>query len=228
MVANGTTAPVWTVDFRGGGKKPQVKLVKKLERAGVLNGVTALPGVDDTVLIADSTKGIVWHVDIHTGAYEVGVQVDEMSGGAAVGVNGVHVHDGFLYWTNSSTRTIYRIKITPQGFAATCAGAEAVAVIDAVFLDDFAIGDDGTIWVATNYDNRLFAVQSSTNQSVVAAGSPTEFTVAGDTAAVFGRGTSDRQTLYVSTNGGLKAPINSTLMEGGKVVAIDTAGFRFS
>lgn len=231
---NTTAALVWTVDFRGvhgHDKKPEAKLVKKLDGAGVLNGVAALPGGHgDAVLVADSSKGLVWRVDIKTGAYEVAVQVAEMSGSGAsgIGVNGIHAtRDGFLYWTNSAARTIYRLRITPRGSAVPYARVEVVAAIDAIFLDDFAIGDDGTIFVATNFDNRLIAVQAGTNRSVVVAGSNTEFTVAGDTAAVFGRGTADRRTLYVSTTGGLGMPVNGTLTEGGKVVAVDTTAFRF-
>ncbi|KAI0143623.1 hypothetical protein GGR57DRAFT_483426 [Xylariaceae sp. FL1272] len=229
VAANGTTAPVWTVDLRAGGVEPEVQLVRKLENAGVLNGITAVPGVTDAVLVADSKKGLIWRVDLKTGNYEVGVEVEEMkpgSGASSVGVNGVHVRDGYLYWTNSATVSIYRIEITDQGFPTPCARVELVSTLEAVFVDDFVIGEDNTIWVATNSDNRLIATQPFTNQSVVVYGATDTLALAGDTSAIFGRGESDQSTLYVATCGGMRSPINGTLVEPGKVVAVDTTDFR--
>ena len=57
-------------------------------------------------------------------------------------------------------------------------------------------------------------------EGVVVAGSVGEGTVAGDTAAAFGRTAQDADTLYVVTSGSPKTP---ALTEGGKVVAVDTS-----
>ncbi|KAI1259644.1 hypothetical protein F5Y18DRAFT_408913 [Xylariaceae sp. FL1019] len=149
------------------------------------------------------------------------------SGASTIGVNGVHVRDGYLYWTNSATVSVYRIKITDQGFPASCARVELVSTLDAGFVDDFAIGGDGTIWVATNSDNRLIAAQPFTDHSVVVDGATNTLALAGDTSAIFGRGERDHSTLYVATCGGMRSPINGNLVEPGKIVAIDTDGFHF-
>jgi hypothetical protein len=54
----------------------------------------------------------------------------------------------------------------------------------------------------------------------------TEMSVAGCTAAAFGRSKKDGKTLYVTTSGGQAVPVNGTVTEGGKVVAIDTSGYK--
>ncbi|KAI1338573.1 hypothetical protein F5Y15DRAFT_121894 [Xylariaceae sp. FL0016] len=226
---NGTTWPAWRLDFRDRGGEPAIEVIGRIDDATVLNGVAALPENSDVVLVADSSGGLVWRLDITTGAYERAIQVPEMgfaaNASSPTGVNGVKVCAGYLYWTNSYTQTIYRVGITRDGFAAEGAEVEMVGELDATFLDDFAIGDDGIIWAATDFDNRLFAVQPF-GQNVVVEGGVTQFTLAGDTSAAFGRGETDKHILYVATNGALRVPINGT-SEGGKVVAIDTQSFRF-
>ena len=54
----------------------------------------------------------------------------------------------------------------------------------------------------------------------IVVGSVSEMTVAGSTALAFGRGKKDKDVFYVSTGGGLFKPINGTVTEGAKVVAV--------
>ncbi|EON97825.1 putative six-bladed beta-propeller -like protein [Phaeoacremonium minimum UCRPA7] len=142
-----------------------------------------------------------------------------------IGINGIKVFHGYLYWANSFEATIYRLKLDAKGYAAKGAKVEPVAVVDAAFIDDFTIDSTGVIWAATNLDNRVLAIKPF-GENVVVEGSLTELTVAGDTAAAFGRLKADKKVLYVSTSGAEGAPVNGTITEGGKVVAIDTSGFK--
>lgn len=50
-------------------------------------------------------------------------------------------------------------------------------------------------------------------------------TLAGSVAPAFGTLPRDTDTLYVATSGGMVFPINGTIVEGGKIVAVDTKGF---
>lgn len=120
---------------------------------------------------------------------------------------------------------MYRVQVQRDGSLRKGAKAQKVAAINATFVDDFAIGSDGTLWVTTNSDNRLFAARLF-GKSLVVLGDTSELTLAGATAAAFGRG-ADRHILYVVTSGGLRAPINGTQSEGGKAVAVDTRGLRW-
>ena len=42
------------------------------------------------------------------------------------GVNGLTIHGEYLYWTNSFVATIYRVRITEDGYAAPRARPEEV------------------------------------------------------------------------------------------------------
>ncbi|KAK1760110.1 putative six-bladed beta-propeller-like protein [Echria macrotheca] len=149
------------------------------------------------------------------------------SSASTVGINGLKVFRDKLYWTNSGATTIYAMDITPDGFPLS-GRVETVVKLDAAFLDDFAVDEKREIlWVATNSDNRLFAVDLRSGKAVVAAGGVEQLTLAGDTAAAFGRTERDEGVLYVVTCGGLRQKICG-ISEGGKVVAVDTKGFRFS
>lgn len=94
------------------------------------------------------------------------------------------------------------------------------------FLDDFVFDKQKNAWITTDQDNTLVVVPVDYEKHKFATvdGSAASFLVAGDTSCAFGRTENDNFILYVTTNGGLSAPINDTT-QGGKVVAIDTRGF---
>ncbi|KAH8799057.1 hypothetical protein F5884DRAFT_687198 [Xylogone sp. PMI_703] len=220
----------WTVDFGFNDVAPQIKTVAHLSKAVFLNGVTTVPGCNE-VLIADSTLGLAWHLNVETGDYEVGIRRPEMAptqdAPLKIGVNGIHYFNGYVYWTNSFEATLYRIEVGRQGHPAPGAVVETVAKVNASFLDDFTIDTNATTWATTHLDNRLVTIKPN-GVSVVVEGSLHELTVTGDTACQFGRTEEDKDTLYVVTDGGLAAyalHVNGTIVEGGKVVAIDTRGF---
>jgi hypothetical protein len=231
---NGTFS-AWEVDLSQDGHKhdskvsASVRLITAIKPADFLNGLVTLPHNPTTVLISDSTLGLVWRLDTVTGHFSKAIDVPEMkiapNSALEIGINGIRIADDSLYWTNSFQRTIYRAKIDRNGSLKPGATIEKVVEIkEAVFLDDFAIGADGTIWACENVANRLFAVRPDGSYKTV-GGAVNQATVAGDTAATFGREKSDRKTLYVVTSGGLAGPVNGTYTEGGKVVAIDTSGY---
>lgn len=222
------TFSAWNVNFQHG--KTTIKLITAMPEATFPNGVEVFSECQDIVLISDSTEGLVWRLNTKTGAYDVSAQVPEMAipAGSAlqIGINGIKVFRGYLYWSNSFEATIYRLKLNARGYAAKGAKVQTVAVVDAIFIDDFTINSAGIIWAETNLDNQVIAIQPF-GESVVVEGAPTELTVAGDTAAAFGRLKADKKILYVSTSGAEGSPVNGTITEGGKVVAVDTTGFKF-
>ncbi|KAK5653750.1 hypothetical protein OQA88_7906 [Cercophora sp. LCS_1] len=209
--------------------KPIIKRIADLTKSGLPNGIVSLGPSEHAVLIADSFLGLIWRLDIQTGKYHVYLQNAETSAPAGsppntVAVNGLKISHGYLYFTNSAKVAIYRVKIDEHGRVKEGTQVETVANLSAAnsFLDDFAIRN-GIIWVATNSpDNKVFAVDINTGQYVVV------LNVAGPTAAAFGRGKDDKDVLYVTTNGGLRGAPNGVAPEGGKVVAVNTKGFRFS
>ncbi|KAJ9137781.1 hypothetical protein NKR19_g8081 [Coniochaeta hoffmannii] len=233
---NGTFS-AWEVDMSHGSHKHSskspaiVKLITAIPPAAFLNGLETLPKNPTIVLISDSALGVVWRLDTLTGHFNKALNFPEMkvawnhNATLAIGINGIRILNDILYWTNSFQQTIYRVKIDKNGSVAPGAGLEKVVNIkEAHFLDDFAVGTDGTIWACENVGNRLFAVRPDGSYKTVAGG-VNQTTIAGDTAAAIGAGNHDQSTLYIVTSGALALPVNGTYTEGGKVVAIDISSY---
>ncbi|ETS75039.1 hypothetical protein PFICI_13523 [Pestalotiopsis fici W106-1] len=238
-----TTTPslssVWEVTFgtddNDGSESVATRKIADMHNAIVLNGVAAVPGCGDepssssAVLIADSMAGVVFRVDTQTGNVTTAAQVPEMAplgnmtSTQNIGINGIKIRDGYLYFDNSYAATLYRVKIDETGFVAADAVAENVAVIsDETFLDDFVFDTRGNIYIASNHGSTVRRVDMATGDNVVLAGAAGQQTVLGDTAAAFGRTDMDREVLYVTTSGfDVK-----TAVEPGKVVAINVAGLK--
>ncbi|PGH18182.1 hypothetical protein AJ80_04569 [Polytolypa hystricis UAMH7299] len=218
VVVAGTN--LWTVDFRE--SPPDIKNSVSVNEAQMLNGVTKLH--DEAVLIAESGRGTVWRLETNAGNAVIAQQLPEQAsppGGFAIGVNGVRVRDGYLYWTNTNGRAFYRVQIDAEtGTASEGAAVEKIAEFD-VIVDDFAFDEAGNAYIATANANTVLRVAPDGSVSTL-IGSISELTVAGATAAKFGRRPEDQDILYVVTNGGQTGPVNG-VTEGGKVVAVNTS-----
>jgi hypothetical protein len=218
---------VWEVDMRHfspadpSASGAQIKKVVDIPEAVFFNGLETLSG--SSVLVADSARGSVWEVDPKTGKYDIFAEVPEMKPpkeGMPVGINGIKIHEGYLYWTNSGLQFFCRIAIGEEGKVK----GEAEIVKQELFSDDFVFDDRGNAWLAQNVFNTIGVLRTD-GSVVTTAGKPDELTVAGPTACRFGRGPEDKHILYVATTGGIGAPINGTESEGAKVVAVDTTTF---
>ncbi|KAI1364332.1 hypothetical protein F5Y08DRAFT_307311 [Xylaria arbuscula] len=218
---------VWELDLRK--EEPATRVITKIPESGFLNGVTSISGCSSAVLVADTGLSLVWRVDTATGQYEKAAEVPEMlpvaNATMQLGVNGVHVRGGYLYFDNSNRGAIYRLPIDKRGIAVEGAEAELVAQLaNGANMDDFLIDEEGRFWAATNSGNSVEVVDGD-SPSVIVAGSLTQLTVAGDTALALGRTKEDKNIVYVVTGGALAAPVNGTVTEPAKVVAIDKTGF---
>ncbi|POS68804.1 hypothetical protein DHEL01_v212802 [Diaporthe helianthi] len=206
-----------------------------------LNGLAAVPGTS-AVLVGDSQLGVAFRLDTATGAVTTAVNVPEMkpvpgagSADDALGLNGIKVRGGALYFTTAASRTVYRIAIQPDGSGPMPGAAveTMAAVPGASWMDDLDIRDDGSLWVTTNTGNTLLAllptagtadngtaagaVRAQFNAPIVALGAANASTVAGASSVAFGRGSVGRYTAFVVTGSG---------KEPAKVVAVDTAACR--
>ena len=187
-----------------------------------LNGMTALDG-DGNVLIADSGKGVVWRLDTNSGDYKIAIDDPLMKPAAgarvAIGINGIKIRNGTLYFTNTFQFTFNRVSINSNG---TAAGAAEVVVQNGM-CDDFAFDRAGNAWVALEADNTLQKITPEGAMTAV-VGNKYSTELVGPTAMQFGRTPQDESILYITTNGGLAAPVNGTYIEGGKVAAVDLSG----
>ncbi|KAL6411021.1 Six-bladed beta-propeller TolB-like protein [Ilyonectria robusta] len=221
------TWSVWKADFTG-DDGPEVSKVTDIGEALWLNGMATVPGASGNVLISDSSLGAIWKLDVNTKKYEIAIQRPEMAPlnfHPYIGINGLRIHRDYAYFLTSNSASAYRIKLSVKGYALPGAKLELIGQYS-FGLDDFAIDSDGIIWACTNLNHTVEALGPSGEYATV-AGSSTELTVAGDTSAAFGRGKKDKQVLYVVTSGAWSKPVNGTITEGGKIVAVDTRGFHF-
>lgn len=169
--------------------------------ARFFNGMTRVD--EGTLLIADSLAGVIWVHRAGTGAVEpyladpLLAPMPKTAGEFALGANGIKVHGEHLYISNSSTTSLYRVKLS----AGKPSGAlEMVATFNGI--DDFAFADDGRVFVATHRDD---VVMRSPDGSVrVIVNEKAE----GATAVALGRGPSTG-SLFVTTTGGLFAGLKA-------------------
>ncbi|KAK5991604.1 Putative hetero-Diels-Alderase [Cladobotryum mycophilum] len=221
---------LWSVDFNA--QSPSPKLVTQLPHAFLLNGVIIAPQKNNLVLISDSSLNLVWRVDLATRKVDIAAQFQDNTippVGLVVGINGIKIRDGFLWWTNRTEITnpstgkpetdMYRIQVDQNGSPVHNAKAEKVVEFASPALDDFVYGPGNRDlkWVTTNVGNVVYAV-GATGQKVIVGGSANSTDFATATACQFGRTRRDSNILYVTT-GGVSG------VEGGKVQAIDTTGF---
>ncbi|KAK1062664.1 hypothetical protein LTR74_010120 [Friedmanniomyces endolithicus] len=215
------SAAAWKLDLNAWtlGAEDAVTLIANLTDVGLPDGVVALgePGI---VLVADAGKGLVWKLDTNTGDYTIVIQDDIMISSNAhipLGVDGVHIADDYLYFTNLGDNILCRVSIDAAGNATD--EIEIVAVMPAP--DDFALTADGTAYVVGA--NQLYRV-SPTGKVDVLAGGINDTTLEGATSAQFRRTRDDAGVLYIGTNGGLLVPVGGRLI-GGQLLAINVDQF---
>ncbi|KAI0126717.1 hypothetical protein BJ170DRAFT_415851 [Xylariales sp. AK1849] len=236
---------VWEVTLMNTQDPPEVvaRRITEMPDALRLNGAAAVPNTT-AVLVGDSELGAVFRLDTATGQYTKAFQFPEMapvpnsnSSDDALGINGMKAPgDGFLYFSNAASRTMYRTAITADGFPAAGSNGtsnnpvETIARIPSVpWLDDFDVRtSDGSIFLTGSTGNVLLFIKrsgSTYEAPVTVAGDIDQLTLATCTASVFGRSDGmTTSTLFVTTGGAEGAPVNGTVIEPAKVMAIDTSG----
>ncbi|KAJ0419805.1 hypothetical protein BJY00DRAFT_324155 [Aspergillus carlsbadensis] len=216
---------LWDVWFSGARlDRVSAKKIADITEAGFLNGLTVLNKNQDTatLLVGDSWDGVVYSVNPETGDYEVVLDDETLKPeeGQNLGVNGIHPvvigDETFLYYTNSLKETVSRVQIEPITGRAI---GPYTTVATGVWGDDFTYdASTGDLYVAGNFENVVTKVNRAGHVEAV-FGAETELTVAGATSTLV-QGEGREKTLYVATGGALAAPVNGTITEGAKIVAI--------
>jgi hypothetical protein len=143
----GTQSGIWRIN-RDGSAEP----VLALPDAGFLNGLALDPGTG-ALFTVDSYSGTVWKVWPRTGKANVWASGQDLQPTApgGFGVNGLKVHDGSVWVSNSSQGTLLRIPMLPDGTA----GPTVVAATGLASIDDFSF---------TGHGDTLLAAQPGLNQ----------------------------------------------------------------
>lgn len=122
-----------------------------------LNGLVDLG--DRHVLAADSLAGKIWRFDTVSGRIDEWLSDPQLTTDPArprgtPGANGLKIHDGWLYVSNSSRQSVYRVALKagePTGKLALFANTGPI--------DDFNFLADGTL-VATSHGKSLYTVNA--------------------------------------------------------------------
>ena len=205
---------IWTLDLQNG--EPGIATqATSIPEAEALNGATLVPGTKNLILVADSSLGAVWSVNVSSGAYTLAIQSSEFDPDTfPLGINGVHTRGMTLYFTDSAKNIYGSIPITRQGSAAGPVSIIAHAPAYAEAYDDFTFDSSGNAFI-TGHPNAVFKVTPSGAQSLLARN---DFVFDQPTSAVFGRRSPGQEsTLYVVTGGDASRPAS------GQVIAIETS-----
>ncbi|KAJ7750807.1 hypothetical protein B0H16DRAFT_1549166 [Mycena metata] len=204
MAAPGSVV-IWSLDLTSGGT-PAARRAARIPQSKLANGLSTVPGDPDLVLAADSVLGAAFEVNVRTGAVRVLIQeaatapIGPSGPPPALGINGLHVRAGVLYFTNSQRATFSRVPL----------GGSTVEVLGSGAFDDFTLDTEGRAWVTTNPGAlTLFTpLKNGTFEEEVVVNT----VLNGPSSAAFGRdGARETKILYVTTR-------------SGQVVAVDTSG----
>ena len=215
---------VWKVDMRSskvvdGSIHPPavVSKVTDIPEGMFLNGMAVLNKSKGLVVIGDSGAGVVFTLNVGTGRYSKTIDDPTMKPNASLqlGINGMKIRGGYLYYTSSAQEIFCRILINS---ADGTAGGPAKVIAKNVLGDDFSLDPAGNAWIGQDPNNTVVKITPEGGVTFV-AGSLNSTVVAGATSTAFGRTPLDRSVLYVTTTGGILGPVK---IEGGKVVAIYT------
>jgi hypothetical protein len=153
--------------------------------------------VRGSVLVADDGAATVWKVNLATGeaqAWLSGTLLEPNNANLPVGPNGVKIFNNMVYITNTGAGTVIRVPILADGSA----GAPSVYA-SGLGLDDFAIGADGSLFLATQVENSVVRLFPDGTQTTIGTAADE---LLGDSSLAFGRTAADAQAIYVVNNSG--------------------------
>lgn len=154
---------VWRVSPTGA-----VGRVAVLPVGVALNGLAADP-LRGVLYGTDSTQGTVWRIPLRSGAPEVWSSAPELRPGTSptsygFGANGIKVHQGAVWVSNSDTGTLLRFPVRPGGSA----GPVETRATGLDGVDDFSfVGSSDTVLAALNSHNEVALVQPDGRRSTV-------------------------------------------------------------
>lgn len=203
-VSGGTpgTAPgsIWKVTHDG-----CVSQWCEIPEAMFLNGMTMHPD-GRHLMVAESLLGQVIAVDTANPRHRVWLRHKLLAPreiGQTPGANGIKFLGGYAYISVTDRNIIVRADVMEDGRPGA---VEMVA--ERIRADDFAVGADHALYIATHPANSLLRLAIAGGRTTLAG---PEQGMAGATAVAFGRSEEDADCVYVTTTGGLFAPIDGVI-----------------
>jgi sugar lactone lactonase YvrE len=176
----GSQSGIWRIAPRG-GTPVQVVATPGVK---VLNGLAADWG-QDALYATDSTSGTVWKVSLTSGTASLWAQGPDLQrntvSSSGFGANGIKVHNGAVWVSNTDQGTLLRMPIGAHGTA----GAVTTVAQGLTAIDDFAFtGHGDTVLAAQNFVSQVSLVNpDGTHHTVLTAAdglsNPTSIAVRG-------------------------------------------------
>jgi hypothetical protein len=209
------------IDLRNWSEGHSIQPDKVLDfpdEVGGLNG-SCLIG-PRTILVADSTAGLIWRVDLpNDGATPVArVWLQHESMGyyrgqmkpEQPGVNGIRYAAklGHIYYTATAKKLFMRVPVNPETLDAV---GEPEHVSAGRMADDFCIDEDaGVAYVTTHRENTIDCISldpAKNNERYIVAGDPFTEELIGPSSAAWSRVPGEYgKVAYVITDGGTASP----------------------
>ncbi|KAI9745278.1 MAG: hypothetical protein M1818_001558 [Claussenomyces sp. TS43310] len=207
---------------------PTVALAATLPGLDLVNGVVHVP-LSPYLLLGDAGAGIIYRFDTRSGGLSVLLNdtlLQHSAIGIEIGVNGLHFAGPHLYFTNTNKALVLRV---PFNYLTSAVAGPIEILATGTPMENFALGPgpDGLgsvdVFGAEGNNNDVARVRVAANGTGVLdviVGSPNSTVVAGPTALVWGVGR-DRESLYVSSTGGIVGYMTGHFEVGGRISRID-------
>jgi hypothetical protein len=142
-------------------------------------------GGDGNLYVADSALGVIWRVPAGGGTPTVWAGGTQLAPNGFIGANGLKVHDGAVWSTNTDRGTLLRIPIGPNG----AAGLIQTVATGLPGIDDFTFTRHGEILAALNTPSELAIIAPDGTHAIALTSAdglsnPTSVAVAGDTVYI--------------------------------------------
>jgi len=140
LYAAGTPKLTGVWELRPGSSPRQIA---PLPANSLPNGL-ALDPAHGYLYVADSVLGTVWRIPVVGGRATAWATGPALAPVGYLGANGIKVHDGAVWVSNTDRGTVVRIPVTPHGTA----GQPRVAASELAGIDDFAFTGPGDNLIA--------------------------------------------------------------------------------
>jgi sugar lactone lactonase YvrE len=181
----GSQSGIWRIAPEGGAPVQVVAM----PGVKVLNGL-ALDRGQDALYATDSSSGTVWKVSLKSGTASLWAQGPDLEpntvNSSGFGANGIKVHDGAVWVSNTDKGTLLRIPIGAHGTP----GAVTTMAQGLTAIDDFAFtGYGDTVLAALDFANEVSIVYPDGTHHIVLTATdglsnPTSVAVRGSTVYV--------------------------------------------
>jgi len=151
---------IWRVSPTGSASR-----IAALPPAGIPNGM-ALDDRHGYLYVADSLLSVVWRVSIADGSVVAWAAGPQLSPGGGLGANGLKLHDGAVWVSNTQAGTLLRIPMQANGSA----GPIQTVASGLPGIDDFAFTGPGTrasILAAINRFSTVVLIRLDGSQQTV-------------------------------------------------------------